>query len=265
MDLHVMGGGHYLRGLLNKGGIYSQKYGNWSLAIQNQSSYSYFRMWVCADNATPPSSGLDLAYFPLGLLLPCDAFLTASLPSYNHCRTSGCGQGSMGSGKAPEGWKYQSNTITLSMFPCGKLLVQNWTWFNFECKNFIFYFDTSVIVQIQSYHTELTFWQCKNFCSFYFCMVRHHVKCTKICTDLKFPTIIMVAILCLHSNHIKPTITMLILYMYIRHSLICSSDKIHSGTIFCHIISKNLCEKYLVPQNITASMLKTHKLNKIWR
>ena len=73
-------------------------------------------MCACADNATPPSSGVNVPYFPLGLQLPCDAFRTASLLSYNRCRASVCGQGSMGSGKAPEGLKYRCNAIALALF-----------------------------------------------------------------------------------------------------------------------------------------------------
>ena len=36
---------------------------------------------MCAGTATPPSSGVNLTYFPFGLQLPCDIFLTPLLSS----------------------------------------------------------------------------------------------------------------------------------------------------------------------------------------
>ena len=50
-------------------------------------------------------SGVKLAYFPLGLLLPFDAFLTASLVSLIAAGLTYVDRGPLGFGKAPEGWK----------------------------------------------------------------------------------------------------------------------------------------------------------------
>ena len=51
------------------------------LVLQNEFLHSYFHTWACADTGTLPSFGVNLAYFTLGLLLPCDPLFTASLLS----------------------------------------------------------------------------------------------------------------------------------------------------------------------------------------
>ena len=100
--------------------------------------FEFLFLYVCvhADNATPPSlashvsimslfsvksiaawlpcseayspidafcSDVNLAYFPLGLLLPCDTFLTASLASLIAAGLMCADRGSLGSGRVPEG------------------------------------------------------------------------------------------------------------------------------------------------------------------
>ena len=70
-------------------------------------------------------SGVSLAYFPLSLLLPCDAFLTASLASLIYALIAPgltCADSSLlGSGMAPasKGLKYWHKAIALSMYHVG--------------------------------------------------------------------------------------------------------------------------------------------------
>ena len=68
---------------------------------------------------------MNLAYFPLSLLLPCDAFLTASLASLIYALIATgltcADRGLLGSGTAPafKGLKYRHKAIALSTYHVG--------------------------------------------------------------------------------------------------------------------------------------------------
>ena len=59
---------------------------------------------------------MNLASFPLALLLPCDAFHTASLSSLIVEKLAYSDRDPWGLERRPEGWKYRCNTIALSTF-----------------------------------------------------------------------------------------------------------------------------------------------------
>ena len=62
----------------------------------------------------PANSSMNLAYFPLGLLPPCDKFLTALLSSLFIARLV-CAdrEGTMEFGRVPKGWKYWCNFVSV--------------------------------------------------------------------------------------------------------------------------------------------------------
>ena len=71
---------------------------------------------------------MNLAYFPLSLLLPCDAFLTASLASLIYALIAPelmcADRGLLGSGTAPasKGLKYRHKAIALLTYHVGDCL-----------------------------------------------------------------------------------------------------------------------------------------------
>ena len=174
-----------------------------------------------------PWKFVRLRHFPLGLLLPCDTILTAFLSSLIVAGLACADRGP---------WALELHTKAGNIGPTSSLYPH----FHVEDCSFKINCDLVSNAKISVLFNLRT--------------VRHHAKFTKICTDLKFPAIIIVAIICLQSNHIKPTITMLILY--IRHSLVCSSNKIHSGTTFCHRISKKIVWKRFCSTNYYSKYAK---------